>query len=284
MEPPVGSKKFCLFWIPLAKPFIQGFLVEILNQRNVLEENLRNSRSKSRSTRHVSPQQACWKVLSRVLFGTACSILLKPLVFHARMRLAVVAALNGCEIVALDADPSWQKQDVLAAVPKQADTHHFQRRLFLGDVELQESMTLAGMGVTSSITLTLILTPPSIATVSEGGTAKLWSASSGEHLCTLQGHAMMVFSAVFSPDGQEVLTASMDCTAKLWSRSSGECLRTLQGHGSPVMSAVFSPDGQEVLTASFDCTAKIWSRSSGECLRTLHGHEDRVMSAIFSPG
>ena len=59
-----------------------------------------------------------------------------------------------------------------------------------------------------------------------------------------------VYSAVFSADGQQVLTASLDQTAKVWSAASGECLRTLSGHTDRVYSAVFSADGQQVLTAS----------------------------------
>merc|ERR1712039_795302 len=91
-------------------------------------------------------------------------------------------------------------------------------------------------------------------------------------------------SAAFSPDGQEVLTASLDRTAKLWSAASGECLRTFEGHEASVRSAVFSPDGQEVLTASGDRTAKLWSAASGECLRTFEGHRAWVWSAVFDDG
>ena len=98
--------------------------------------------------------------------------------------------------------------------------------------------------------------------------------------CTLEGHGGFVNSAVFSPDGQQVLTASSDGAAKVWSAASGECLLTLMGHEYRVYSAVFSPDGQQVLTASVDKTAKVWSAASGECLRTLMGH--RILCQICS--
>jgi WD40 repeat protein len=48
-------------------------------------------------------------------------------------------------------------------------------------------------------------------------------------------------SAVFSPDGQEVLTSSRDGTAKIWGAASGECLRTLEDQWMSVSSASFSP-------------------------------------------
>ena len=110
----------------------------------------------------------------------------------------------------------------------------------------------------------------------------MWSVASGECLLTFEGHRQFVISAVFSADGQQVLTASYDCTAKVWWTASGECLLTLEGHGHAIFSAVFSADDQQVLTASWDTTAKVWSAASGECLLTLEGHDDKVLSAVFS--
>ncbi len=75
-------------------------------------------------------------------------------------------------------------------------------------------------------------------------------------LHTLQ-HADDVTSAVFSPDGSKVVTASDDNTAKIWNSVAGVPLYTLQ-HAGPVRSAVFSPDGSRVVTASQNTAAKIW--------------------------
>ena len=81
-------------------------------------------------------------------------------------------------------------------------------------------------------------------------TARLWDAASGQELRVLRGHESRVSSAVFSPDGARVLTASDDNTARLWDAASGQELRVLRGHEDTVNSAVFSPDGARVLTAS----------------------------------
>jgi WD40 repeat protein len=67
----------------------------------------------------------------------------------------------------------------------------------------------------------------------------------------------VVNAAVFSPDGQRVLTASWDNTARLWDLS-GKSLATFQGHTDVVNAAVFSPDGQRVLTTSNDGTAQVY--------------------------
>jgi hypothetical protein len=62
-------------------------------------------------------------------------------------------------------------------------------------------------------------------------------------------HEAEIQTAVFSPDGSKILTASNDKTAKLWD---------LKGHTDVVNSVVFSPDGKRILTASDDLTTIIW--------------------------
>ena len=90
-------------------------------------------------------------------------------------------------------------------------------------------------------------------------------------------------SAVFSPDGKYILTASADDTAMLWDASTCEVVDTLKGHVYGVNSAIFRPDGKYILTASADDTAMLWDASTCEVVDTLKGHEYNVNSAVFSP-
>ncbi len=114
-------------------------------------------------------------------------------------------------------------------------------------------------------------------------TARLWEAESGKRLATFQGHTGYVSSAVFSPDGRHVLTASEDTTARLWDASTGGPLATFQAHSGYLSSAIFSPDGRRVLTASGDATARLWEAENGKLLATFRGHTGLVNSAVFSP-
>ena len=64
------------------------------------------------------------------------------------------------------------------------------------------------------------------------GRAPLLPVGTGEWVesSVLHGHENRVNSAVFSPDGARVLTASADHTARLWDAASGKELRVLRGH------------------------------------------------------
>ena len=72
------------------------------------------------------------------------------------------------------------------------------------------------------------------------------------------GHTDYVNSAVYSPDGRSIVTASDDNTARIWDAVTGKLLHSLEGHTSWVRSAVYSPDGRSIVTASLDNTARIW--------------------------
>jgi dipeptidyl aminopeptidase/acylaminoacyl peptidase len=92
-----------------------------------------------------------------------------------------------------------------------------------------------------------------------------------------------VLSAVFSPDGKRVVTASDDRTARLWEAESGTEIALLTGHADGLFSAAFSPDGKRVITASRDSTARLWEVESGTEIALLKGHSAEVHSAAFSP-
>ncbi len=90
-------------------------------------------------------------------------------------------------------------------------------------------------------------------------------------------HEGVVYSVVFSPDGQHLATASGDKTARVWDVASGR-ERTQMTHEEWVSSVVFSPDGQHLATA----TARVWDVASGR-ERTRMTHEGVVYSVVFSP-
>jgi WD40 repeat protein len=53
-------------------------------------------------------------------------------------------------------------------------------------------------------------------TSSDDQSARIWAAEDGQRIATLEGHAGAVTRAEFSPDGEQILTASADGAARLW--------------------------------------------------------------------
>lgn len=100
----------------------------------------------------------------------------------------------------------------------------------------------------------------------------------------LKGHTDNVNSAVFSPDGRRIVSASSDSTIRVWDATTGTQIgHPLKGHKGCVNSAVFSPDGKKIASASSDSTIRIWDATTGKQIGQLIGHTDNVLSAAFSP-
>ena len=113
--------------------------------------------------------------------------------------------------------------------------------------------------------------------------------SADETLVTrnLAAEEVVVWSAIFSSDGRQVVTIGGD-EARIWNRDGSLAAR--YGPHRSVASASYAHDGQAVVTAGSDGSARIWDASTG--LATLHlgpatagelgAHEGPLYHAEFS--
>jgi WD40 repeat protein/serine/threonine protein kinase/TPR repeat protein len=101
-------------------------------------------------------------------------------------------------------------------------------------------------------------------------------------VAVLAGHAGVVNTAQYSPDGTRIVTASHDRTARIWDARTGIELAALTGHTDHVGFASYSPDGTRIVTASDDMSVRVWDARTGAQLLLLAGHRDTVSTAAYS--
>lgn len=120
-----------------------------------------------------------------------------------------------------------------------------------------------------------------LVSVSDDGIV-LWNMVAGTDPHQLVGHTWVVYTAMFNPQGDKIVTASGDGTARIWDAFTGEQLFVLEGHTGPVYSARFSPDGARIVTNSRDQTVRFWDANKGTEIAVLSG-TDCFTWSDFSP-
>ncbi len=63
-------------------------------------------------------------------------------------------------------------------------------------------------------------------------TVRLWNATNGQPLPTLEGHRGPVWQTAFSPDSRTLVSGSSDGTVRLWDVASAKELRKFEGTSS----------------------------------------------------
>ena len=98
-----------------------------------------------------------------------------------------------------------------------------------------------------------------------------------------EGHEDRVNSAVYSPDGRRIVTASADSTVKVWDAETLQLIGTLNGHKDICYSALYNRAGDRIVTTSFDGTAKVWDAETLQLIGTLFEKKSDIYSDLYTP-
>jgi len=99
----------------------------------------------------------------------------------------------------------------------------------------------------------------------------------------LTGHADVVYSVAWSPDGARLATASHDKSARVWEWPSGKESKAFRDAADPVTRVCFAPDGKSLYTASLDHNVRRYDLNTGQVIRTFSGHNEGVLALALSP-
>jgi WD40 repeat protein len=100
-------------------------------------------------------------------------------------------------------------------------------------------------------------------------------------IAPLDGHRSQVFSARFTRNDSEILTAGGDGIARRWDGATGRLLQSYLGSTQYLLDATIDPDGALVVTAGGDGVLRFWDASSGAMIWALNAHKSPISGIHF---
>lgn len=97
----------------------------------------------------------------------------------------------------------------------------------------------------------------------------------------LKGHTDEVISAVYSPNGKQILSASSDSTLRIWDAETGDLVKTFKRNTWRNYNAKFSPDGERIICSDGNII-RILDAETGAEIRNIH-NDWYVLSVKFTP-
>ncbi|KAG1821948.1 WD40-repeat-containing domain protein [Suillus subaureus] len=165
---------------------------------------------------------------------------------------------------------------------KETDNGTCDARVIIWDAETGAVLSTLGVG---SAMYCVAFSPDGLKLAS--GTwrnIQVWSTDNAEPLLWIHAHQDFVQSVVWSPDGQQIVSASYDRTIKFWDSSTRTQIgQPCTGHTSYVHSLAISSDGFFIATASSDNTVRLWNTKPHQQIGQALEHTKRVYCVAISP-
>ena len=97
------------------------------------------------------------------------------------------------------------------------------------------------------------------------------------------GESNWTDDAIFTPDGNYIISCNHDNNVKVWDLKTGNITRIFAGHTDWVYGAKITSNMEILISGSLDKTIKLWDFKSGKHIITLTGHNDGISTIALSP-
>lgn len=209
-----------------------------------------------------------------------------------RQRLTVVLSLAALVVgLGLAAIAFWQRQSALeqeARALKERNQALTAQSQYLADIATDELLTgdgsLAILAALEAMRDETAKDPQqrSRPHVDAAQSALADAVIQRQELRVLAGHTDAIEQAVFSPDGQRIVTLGWDNTGRLWNAADGSLIAQLKGLGNTPRSADFTADGRLLVTAGDDGGGWLWDGETGAPIRRFKSDRGGVSTVAFS--
>ena len=112
---------------------------------------------------------------------------------------------------------------------------------------------------------------------------RLWDVKTGDARGKIEGHLMGITALSVSPDGNQLLSASIDKSIRLWDLETQKELQKIDVRDGQVYDVSFSPDGAHALTSGKDGYIVEWDLETGKPINEVSAHERIAWSVKFTP-
>lgn len=102
-----------------------------------------------------------------------------------------------------------------------------------------------------------------VATASYDATVKIWQATSGELVHSLEGPSSEVEWCLWHPKGHAILAGSLDTMAWMWWAPTGKMMQIFAGHAAAVSCGCWPLGGKLIATGSEDHGVIVWNPRGG---------------------
>lgn len=105
------------------------------------------------------------------------------------------------------------------------------------------------------------------------------STAEAQQPIVLEGHENVVSAALFSDDGERLISASWDKSLRVWDMKSARSTATLSGHRDWVLAIALSPDGERIVSAS-QREIRVWDANTFELLTEYPGLGGAAVNSV----